>query len=110
MFGSKNQKEVTVMTREQKAIIGRVTKKYGPTIDLKANPEVLIEILRTFGRLFDDDPDGGSLPGGVPEPPPPPDPCIVERITMEDVMRAILKLTREVATIKAAIGTRGGRR
>jgi hypothetical protein len=41
---------------------------------------------------------------------PPPDPCIVERITTEDLMRAILKLTREVATIKAAIGARGGRK
>lgn len=96
------------MTREQKAIISKVTKKYGSTIDLKANPEVLIEILRAFGRLFDDDPDGG-LPGGV-GPISPPDPCIVERMTMEDLMKAILKLTREVATLKAAIGARGGRK
>jgi hypothetical protein len=101
------------MTREQKAIISRVTKKYGSTIDLKANPEVLIEILRAFGRLFDDGPDdGGSPPGGAPEPapPPPPDPCIVEAITVEDLMKAILKLTRDVATIKTAIGARGGRK
>lgn len=97
------------MTREQKAIIGRVTKKYGPTIDLKAKPEVLIEILRTFGRLFADDPDGGSAPGGVPGNPSP-DPCIVEGITVEDLMKAILKLTRDVATIKTSIGARGGRK
>jgi hypothetical protein len=90
-----------MMTREQKAVINKVAKKYGSTINLNTHPEVLIEILRAFGRLFDD-PDGGSKPGGVGSPPP----CIVEggRVTGEDLMKAILKLTRDVAAIKSSIG------
>jgi hypothetical protein len=107
VFDPEGKEEIATMTREQKALISKVTKKYGSTIDLNTHPEVLFEILRTFGRLFDDPPDGGSKPGGVG---PPPDPCIVERITTEDLMRAILKLTRDVATLKAAIGARGGRK
>jgi hypothetical protein len=93
------------MTREQKVVIGNIAKKYGSTIDLNTHPEVLFEILRSFGRLFDD-PDGG-LPGGVGPIPPPP--CIVEggRVTQEDLMKAILKLTREVASIKSLISSRG---
>jgi hypothetical protein len=95
------------MTREQQAVISKVTKKYGSTINLEAHPEVLFEILRAFGRLFDDL-DGG-LPGGVPpSPPPPPPPCIVEggRVTQEDLMNAILRLTRDVAAIKSSIDSR----
>ena len=96
------------MTREQQAVISKVTKKYGSTINLNTHPEVLFEILRAFGRLFDD-PDGG-LPGGVgPVPPPPPPPCIVEGglVTQEDIMKAILRLTRDVAALKSSIESRG---
>jgi len=86
--------------------MAKIVKKYGATIDLDKHPETLIEILRAFGRVFDD-PDGG-LPGGVPPPPPPP-PCLVEggRVTAEDLMSAILKLSRDVAAIKTSIGGRG---
>jgi hypothetical protein len=38
------------MNREQKATIAKVIKKYGSKIDLETNPEVLIEVLRSFGR------------------------------------------------------------
>ena len=90
------------MTREQKALINKISRKYGSTIDLRAHPEVLIDILRAFGRIFED-PDGG-LPGGVGSPPP----CIVEegRVTTDDLMKAILKLTRDVAAIKSAVAVR----
>lgn len=89
------------MTRAQKALIHNISKKYGATIDLNAHPEVLIDILRTFGRIFED-PDGGA-PGGVGPPG-----CIVEdgRVTTNDLMKAILKLTRDVAAIKSAIAVR----
>jgi hypothetical protein len=91
------------MNREQKSLVNKIAKKYGPVLDLKENPEVMIEILRQFGRLFDD-PDGGSKPGGVGSPPP----CIVEneRILLEDLMAAVLKMSREVAAIKAAVTAR----
>jgi len=91
------------MTREQKAAVAKVIKKYGPKIDLEAKPEVLIEILRSFGRLFDDDGDGGAKPGGVG-----PNPCLVEdgRVTEQEIMKAILHLSREVASIKSLIKSR----
>jgi hypothetical protein len=42
------------MKREQKAAVAKVIKKYGSNIDLEAKPEVLIEILRSFGGLRKD--------------------------------------------------------
>jgi hypothetical protein len=91
------------MTREQKAAVKKVIKKYGSKIDLEANPETLIEILRSFGRLFDDDGDGGAKPGGVG-----PNPCVVSdgRVTEQEIMKAILSLSREVASIKSLIRSR----
>jgi hypothetical protein len=53
------------MTRDQKALITKISKKYGATIDLDTHPEVLIDILRAFGRIFEDD---GGAPGGVGHP------------------------------------------
>jgi hypothetical protein len=91
--------------KQQKALVSKIIKKHGATLDLEANPEVMIEILRSFGRSFDE-PDGG-LPGGVG-----PVGCIVDRdginqIALEDVMKAILKLTRDVANLKTAVGAKG---
>jgi hypothetical protein len=88
------------MNREQKSLVNKITKKYGAVLDLEQNPEAMIEILRQFGPIFDD-PDGGSKPGGVGSPPP----CLVEneRVLLDDMMAALLKLTREVAAIKKAV-------
>lgn len=96
----KSKLETKTMTRDQKSLVNKIVKKYGPVLDLKGNPEVMIEILRQFGPIFDD-PDGGSKPGGVGSPPP----CLVEneRILLDDLMAAVLKLTREVAAIKRAV-------
>jgi hypothetical protein len=54
-------------------------------------------------RLFDDDGDGGAKPGGVG-----PNPCLVEdgRVTEQEIMKAILHLSREVASIKSLIKPR----
>jgi hypothetical protein len=99
----KGKLEAKIMNREHKSLVNKIVKKYGPVLDLKENPEAMIEILRQFGRLFDD-PDGGSKPGGVGSPPP----CIVEneRVLLEDLMSAVLKVSREVAAIKAAVTVR----
>jgi hypothetical protein len=90
------------------AIVEAVKKRYGPVIDLNANPAALIEILQRFAN---DPLDGGSPPGGTPpeppppppapEPPPPPDPCAVFGLgpTMDDLMKEVLQLRREVSDI-----------
>jgi hypothetical protein len=51
-------------------IIEQIVKKHGEVINVRENPQVVIDILRRFGPVLDD-PDGGSLPGGVPPSPPP---------------------------------------
>ena len=84
-------------------IVREVIKKYGDRINLKKTPYVLIEILRGYGRLFDDGGDGGSPPGGTPPPPPPTGPDVL-RIDMTMLMQEILKLSREVRALSAKIG------
>jgi hypothetical protein len=59
---------VDVMARgtsstEQKRIITEVRSRFGDSIDLVKSPMVLIEILRQFGKTFDDDGTGGVSPG-----------------------------------------------
>jgi hypothetical protein len=82
-------------------LVEAVKKKYGPVIDLEANPEILIEILQRFAA---DDPDGGTLPGGVP-PSPPPDPCAVFGLGpgIDDLMREVLQVRRDLADLAARI-------
>lgn len=94
-------KDISGLTKQNKALLEKIVKTHGNVLDLQAHPEVLIEILRSFGPLFEDT-DGG-LPGGVGPIPPPT--CIIETpgITQEEVMKAILRLSRDIASIKASV-------
>jgi hypothetical protein len=96
------------------AFIQRIIKKYGPVIDLKKNPDILIDIIRSLdidGGTPEPPPpppdDGGGLPGGVPNPPPAPDPPgpseIGRLVTNEEVLRAVLQLSRDVASIQKSL-------
>lgn len=79
----------------EKQVINQVIADHGPIIDLRENPDVLIAIIRRYNL---DTPDGGSLPGGVPKPPP--DPCkVLESATIDEVMRQLLKISRDVTVI-----------
>ncbi len=113
------------LSKRQTSIVEEITKKYGRTLDLKASPGVLIEILRNYGRVLDDDGGGGA--GGVspstiagsgppPAPPPPPPPSSDPGdVGLADIMKAVLKLQRDVQSIResvsvpAAKGIRAGR-
>ena len=87
----------------EKEVIDHVIANYGPVIDLNERPEALIAIIRRYNL---DDPDGGSLPGGTP-PPPPPDPCkVLEEVTLNEVMRQLLKVSRDVAAINKRLDAR----
>ncbi|MEE6168172.1 MULTISPECIES: hypothetical protein [unclassified Mycolicibacterium] len=86
-------------------VIDQVIATYGPIINLAERPEVLIEIMR---RYVLDDLDGG-LPGGTPPPPPPPppDPCrVLEEVTLNEVMRQLLKVSRDVAALNKRLDAR----
>lgn len=86
-------------------IIRAVRARYGPVINIDQAPEHLIDIIRRFGA---DDPDGGLPPGGVPTPPPPPGPSSMqEGPRIDDVMRAVLELTRKVTLLEERLGGRG---
>jgi hypothetical protein len=58
------------MTNEEQAkVVGEVIKRYGPIIDLRANPLVIIEILQSHGAKEEAHPtmrsitrDGSTLP------------------------------------------------
>lgn len=87
-------------------LVKRVIAKYGPILDLEKRPQDLVDILRSIGLAADM--DGGSAPGGVPEPPPVPEPPVPEpppgpssfqagAIRLDDLMTQVLELTRQVA-------------
>jgi hypothetical protein len=89
-------------------LIEKIIKRYGPVIDLRKEPEVFIDILRTV--LADEPPDGGQPCGGTPLPPPPPGSRIAGEVTNEELMKAILKLTREISAIKTTLGSKTAKR
>lgn len=75
-------------------IIRKIIKRYGEVIDLKKSPQAIIDIIRTFA-----DDDGGSPPGGAP---PGPGPTSFQAgIANEEILKAVLKLARDVGKIKA---------
>jgi hypothetical protein len=80
-------------------IVERAIAKFGPVLDLKANPQALIDIVNA-ARVRD--PDGGLPPGGTPPPPPPPPPpgptsMQVSEATLDDVMAEVFKMSRRLA-------------
>jgi hypothetical protein len=78
-------------------IIRKIINRYGHIIDLKKSPQTIIDIIRIFAED-----DGGLPPGGVPPAPPPPGPTSFQAgITNEEILKAVLKLARDVGKIKA---------
>ena len=91
-------------SKRNEAVVKRVIKRYGAVIDLQRSPGVLIDIIRRFrfDVVSDDVPCGGT-----PLPPPSPGPGGAgARITTEDIMRAILRLTRDFNVLKKAVARR----
>ena len=93
---------MTKSDRERfRPIVDEIAKRYGRVIDLDKSPLVMIEILREFGHALDDDGSGGG--GGGPgvstiavgiTPP-----ASGEEVRLDDVMKAVLRLQREVREI-----------
>jgi hypothetical protein len=90
------------------AIVERIIRNHGPVIDLRSNPEVLLEVLRELGSVIADDPPypPDNPCGGVPPSPgpPPPGPSgTPTRPTNDDIMRAVLKISHDLAAVKLAV-------
>ena len=81
----------------EEKIINDVIRKYGPIIDLKETPFVIIEIIRNFKSRFDG-PDGGSPPGGVGGVGGPHSDEF-HSIKNSDILKEILKLSKEIKLI-----------
>jgi hypothetical protein len=84
----------------ERAIVAEIARRYGNVIDLEKQPFVMIEILRHFGREFE---NGG---GGAPQAPPPS--TIAgsgpgEDVELGDLMKVVLNIQREVREIKAQL-------
>jgi len=89
---------------ELNAVIKRVIKRHGPVIDLRKNPETLIEIVRNLApEIAGENPCGGTPPP-LPSPTPPPGPSKAGGpVTNDDILRAVLKVSREIAAIRKVI-------
>jgi hypothetical protein len=85
------------MSSRENRVIQQIVKAYGPTLDLDAHPEVLVEIVRKWGfDLAEEVPDAGVRPGGVG----PVGPTSLEAGPgIEDVLRAVISLQRQVDKI-----------
>jgi hypothetical protein len=88
----------------EKQIVSAIIKRHGAVIDLRARPSVIIDIIRQFGYGADepgtpDPPDGGSAPGGAPKPPPPDPSRMGSIVQLDDVMKVLLKVSRDVARL-----------
>lgn len=70
----------------EKALIQQISKRYGPIINLDTNPGVMIEIIRLIRGMY------------VAEPGTPGPGTIGGSVTNEDIMKAILKLGRDIRT------------
>jgi hypothetical protein len=91
------------MSREDD-IIALVRDRYGSVINIDERPEIVIEIIRRFGA---DDPDGGLPPGGAPNPPPGPT-SMQDGPDLGDVMKEILKVSRQIAVLEERLNASAG--
>jgi hypothetical protein len=84
-------------TSRETRVINQIIKAHGSTIDLKAQPEVFVEIVRKWGvDLAEEIPDAGVRPGGVG----PVGPTSIQfGPGIEDVMKEVLKLQRQMSKL-----------
>ena len=82
------------------AIVNQIIRRYGKVIDLKKEPGVIIDIIRQFGPRLT---NGGLPPGGTP-PPPGPTSFQGGQPAIRDLMKEVLKISREIAVIKKHLG------
>jgi hypothetical protein len=77
--------------QSDKILVQQISKRYGPVIDLNANPETMIEIIRLVRSIYNSEPgtpDGGGGPTGPTSR--------QGAVTNEDILKAVLTLAREI--------------
>jgi hypothetical protein len=86
------------LTKEDR-VVRQIIKEYGAQLDLRANPDVFIEIVRKYAVDLAGE-DGGLPPGGVG----PVGPALPQAPRIDDVLKEIQKLQRQVARLAKKIG------
>ena len=86
------------LTKEDR-IVRQIIKEYGAQVDLRANPDMFIEIVRKYALDLAGE-DGGLPPGGVG----PVGPALPQSPRIDDVLKEIKKLQRQVANLAKKIG------
>jgi hypothetical protein len=71
----------------ENALVKQISKRYGPVIDLNANPGAMVEIIRLIRSMY------------VAEPGTPGPGTIGGSVSNADLMKAILKLSRDVRAL-----------
>ncbi|MEP0925471.1 hypothetical protein [Leptolyngbya sp. ST-U4] len=91
-------------------IIRDITTRYGEVINLRKTPYLAIEILRTYGGGIVNAPDGGVSVAGVGTPPGPSGGINSQGNVVDNVqiMKEILKLSKQVALLAKRIEKLGG--
>ncbi|MEJ2869269.1 hypothetical protein WCD74_15950 [Actinomycetospora sp. OC33-EN08] len=101
-------------------VLDLVIRRHGAVIDVRENPEAILDIIRRFAGIID---DGGAPPGGTtPTGPTPPTsarfegnpgepgpstrPFEAAGPTLADVMREVLQLRRAVDELQARLADR----
>lgn len=99
-----------MITPQMSSLVNKVIKKHGAVIDLKKNPEILVEIIRGLGVgiAVAEPTDGGAPCAGTPPPPPPPPPSpssVGDRVTNEQILQQVLKLARDFGELQKRLPT-----
>jgi hypothetical protein len=95
---------------KQDRVIREIRERYGDVINLTTSPLVLIEIIRNYRNIFeDDDGTGGVSPGtstvavagpdSPPTPPSPPSPPESDRLEIDEILKGILRLQKQIDTL-----------
>ena len=91
------------LTKKEAKLVKDIARNYGTVIDLEKTPGVLIEILHGYGHILDNGVEGtGGVGGGVSTIAvgiTPPEPGGPGEVQLADLMKAILKVQRDVQSI-----------
>jgi hypothetical protein len=96
------------------AIVDEIAKRYGDVIELRKSPFIMIEILRTFGHAVDHASTGdhvgdheGGIGGSGGAPGAPPSSIAIagagEHVDLNDIMKVLLNVQREIRQILARL-------
>jgi hypothetical protein len=81
----------------EERVVRQIIKEYGAKLDLRADPDTFVEIVRKYAvDLAVSSPNGGLPPGGVGPVGPT---SIQSGPDLRDIMKEILKLQRQLAKL-----------